>query len=61
MIRGEGLSADGRLWVPEAGVPEFGVRPMGGAADDAVMEGVYDYWRLADEHDRSRWLPSWFS
>ena len=41
-----------RHWVPEGGNPKFEVRPLAGAADDAVMEGAYDYWRLADEFDR---------
>lgn len=41
-----------RHWVAEGGRPDPAVRPLVGAADDAVMEAVYDYWRLADEYDR---------
>lgn len=45
------MRADTRHWVRERGKPSLEVRPLVGAGDDAVMEAVYDYWRLAYEHD----------
>ena len=40
------LVADVRHWVSENGSPSLLTRPLVGAADDAVMEAVYDYWLL---------------